>query len=62
MHLSVRVGPLKQGQSRTIRGRIYLIKGSKEDCLRRFEKDFPKKMSGATVQPAAAARADEFRR
>jgi len=47
MHLSVRVGPLKPGQSRTIRGRIYLIKGSKADCLHRFERDFPKRGSGA---------------
>jgi len=47
MHLSVRVGPLKQGQSRTIRGRMYLLEGSKEDCLRRFEKDFSKKTGGA---------------
>ena len=40
MHLSIRVGPLKQGQTKTIRGKIYLFKGSKEDCLRRFKKDF----------------------
>ena len=47
MHLSVRVGPLKPGQSRTIRGRIYLIQGSKEDCLKRFERDFRKRTSDA---------------
>jgi hypothetical protein len=40
MHLSIRVGPLMKGQSKTIRGRIYLIKGSKEDCLKQFKKDF----------------------
>ena len=43
MHLSIRVGPLKQGEKKTIRGRIYLFKGSKEDCLRYFKRDFPKK-------------------
>jgi hypothetical protein len=42
MHLSIRVGPLKQGEKKTIRGRIYLFKGSKEDCLRYFKRDFPK--------------------
>ena len=42
MHLSVRVGPLKQGQTKTIRGRIYLFKRSKEDCLKQFRKDFSK--------------------
>jgi len=42
MHLSIRVGPLKQGEKKTIRGRIYLFKESKEDCLRYFKRDFPK--------------------
>ncbi len=42
MHLSVRVGPLKKGQKKTIRGRIYLLKGSKENCLKHFKKDFSK--------------------
>ena len=40
MHLSIRVGPLKKGRSRTILGRIYLLKGSKADCLKRYRKDF----------------------
>jgi len=46
MHLSVRVGPLKQGQKKTIRGRIYLFEGSKEDCFKKFEKDFTNKPAG----------------
>jgi hypothetical protein len=50
MHLSIRVGPLKQGQTKTIRGRIYLLKGSKEDCLRRFTKDFSTRMDATAVQ------------
>lgn len=41
MHLSVRVGPLKQGESRSIRGKIYLFNGTKEDCLNKYRKDFP---------------------
>ena len=40
MHLSIRVGPLKKGEQKTIRGKIYLFKGSKEDCLACFENDF----------------------
>ena len=40
MHLSIRVGPLKKGQKKTIRGRIYLLQGSKEDCLKKFKRDF----------------------
>ena len=44
MHLSVRVGPLARGKSRKIRGRIWLFKGSKADCLRRFEREFGKEI------------------
>ena len=40
MHLAVRVGPLKQGNSKKIRGKIYLFRGTKEDCLERFRNDF----------------------
>ena len=40
MHQSVRVGPLKRGESKTIRGKIYLLKGKKEDVLERYRKDF----------------------
>ena len=41
MHLSVNVGPLSQGESREIRGRIYLFKGTKEELLERYREDFP---------------------
>jgi hypothetical protein len=40
MHLCIRVGPLNRNESRTLRGRIYLFKGDKEDCYRRYLKDF----------------------
>ena len=40
MHLSVRVGALEPGQNKTVRGKIYLFKGNKEDCLNRFNSDF----------------------
>jgi hypothetical protein len=40
MHLSLRVGPLKVGESKTLRGKIYLFKGSKEDCVGHYKKDF----------------------
>jgi arylsulfatase A-like enzyme len=36
MHLSVRVGPLKRGESRTVHGRIYLFRGDRAECLKRF--------------------------
>ena len=40
MHLSVRVGPLKSGASKVIRGKIYLFEGSKEDCIKKYQTDF----------------------
>ncbi len=40
MHLSVRVGPLAKGASKTVRGKIYLFEGVKEDLLARYRKDF----------------------
>lgn len=39
MHLSVLVGPLARGDTRTIRGWIYLLQGTKEDVLNRYRQD-----------------------
>jgi hypothetical protein len=39
MHLCIRVGPLHPGESRTIRGRIYLMKGDRHTLLRRCLRD-----------------------
>jgi len=41
LHACVRVGPLAPGQTKTIRGKLYLLRGSRSDCLQRFRKDFP---------------------
>ncbi len=40
MHLSIRIGPLPRGESRTVRGKIYLFEGDKEELLRRYRDDF----------------------
>ncbi len=40
MHLSVRIGPLARGKTKKIKGKIYLFKGSKEECLEKYKKDF----------------------
>lgn len=40
LHVSVRAGPLRRKDSKTIRGRLYLFKGGKPDCLERFRRDF----------------------
>lgn len=41
LHLSVRLGPMKPGETKTIRGKVYLFDGSKEDCLEKYRRDFP---------------------
>jgi hypothetical protein len=40
MHLGVRVGPLKRNDTKTLRGKLYLFQGTKEDCLRHYQADF----------------------
>ncbi len=40
MHLSIRVGPLKRGESRNVRGRVLLFPGTKEMCMERFKAEF----------------------
>jgi hypothetical protein len=50
MHLSIKVGPLAKGEKRTIRGKIYLFEGSKEDCLRAFKNDFAEPRQTETAQ------------
>ena len=41
MHVSIRIGPLKQGQTKTIRGKIYLFKGTKEEALKLYQTELP---------------------
>jgi acetyl esterase/lipase len=43
MHLSVHVGPLARGQTRKVRGKIYLLKGTRGDVLARYRRDFVKR-------------------
>lgn len=40
MHLSIRIGPLLRDESKTVRGKIYLFEGNKEDLLKRYREDF----------------------
>ncbi len=41
MHACVRVGPLARKQTKTIRGKLYLFRGTKAACLAKFRADFP---------------------
>ena len=40
MHLSIHLGPLEKGESREVRGKIYLFQGTKEELLERYLSDF----------------------
>ena len=40
LHACIRTGALKPAESRTIRGRLYLFQGKKEDVVAQFAKDF----------------------
>lgn len=41
LHASIRVGPLKRGESKTIRGRLFLFPGNRQDALDRWHREFP---------------------
>lgn len=41
MHLSTNVGPLKPGESTTLKGRVYLFEGSAAAAYRKFRDEFP---------------------
>jgi hypothetical protein len=40
MHLSVRVGPLARGETKSVKGKIYLMPGTREDVLGHYLQDF----------------------
>lgn len=40
MHVSICVGPLKQGQTKEIKGKVYIFPGSKETCFEKFLGEF----------------------
>jgi hypothetical protein len=40
MHLGIRVGPLASGEARELRGRLYLMPGTKETCYEAFRQEF----------------------
>lgn len=42
MHLSINLGPLRQKETRVLRGKIYLFKGTKEELLTKYKQDFNK--------------------
>ena len=41
MHLGIHLGPLPAGESRNVRGKIYLVRENSALLLKRYGKDFP---------------------
>ncbi|MCS6850598.1 MAG: hypothetical protein NZ700_05450 [Gemmataceae bacterium] len=41
IHADFRIGGLKPGETKSIRGKIYLVRADVEALLRRYERDFP---------------------
>ena len=44
LHSDFRIGGLKPGEIKKVRGKIYILKGSAGDLLKLYEKDFPEHM------------------
>lgn len=40
MHLCVLLGPLEEGETGAVPGRIYLFEGGRDECLKRYRCDF----------------------
>ena len=51
MHLGIHLGPLPSGESRTVRGKIYLVEESEAELLDRYERDFPRPDERANARP-----------
>jgi hypothetical protein len=41
LHSDFRIGGLKPGDTKTIRGKVYIVPARMDDLIRRYEKDFP---------------------
>ena len=40
LHVSIQVGPLKIGEKRQIRGKVYMMRGDRNDLVKRYYADF----------------------
>jgi hypothetical protein len=44
LHSDFRVGGLEPGETKTVRGKLYLVPARMEELLKRYENDFPEHM------------------
>jgi hypothetical protein len=45
VHADFHIGGLKPGETKKMRGKIYLLKSDVNELLRRYERDFPEHVS-----------------
>ncbi len=53
VHSDFRIGGLKPSESKTIRGKVYLLKGGVEDLVKRYEADFPEQRTRSSSNAPA---------
>lgn len=53
VHSDFRIGGLKPSESKTIRGKVYLLKGGVEDLVKRYEADFPEQRTRSSSNASA---------
>lgn len=56
IHSDFRIGGLRPGESKEIRGRIYLLRGGVGTLIERYERDFPEHVTGGGEQSVARRR------
>ena len=47
LHSDFRIGGLEPGETRQVRGKIYVVPADVEALVKRYEKDFPEHVAGA---------------
>jgi hypothetical protein len=55
LHADFRLGGLKPGESRSVRGKLYLVDADVGALLRRYEADFPEHVAPAQPRPRGTA-------
>lgn len=56
IHSDVRIGGLKPGETKKIRGKIYLVPADVDALLRRYEKDFPEHLKNKPRRSGSSSR------
>jgi hypothetical protein len=49
LHSDFRIGGLKPGETKKVRGKIYFVPADVEALVKRYEKDFPEQVRGTRI-------------